>query len=171
MLVQDLKIINYEHKMCLYGKPKGLLAYHLTSTPEGYDYCYRDEGLQPLWSGEKGVMSDAVVRSLLSSFVEAVLACSEYLLDFNHVSLEGSGCWLDENHQVGYTFLPFELDLTTSLQERLNKWLEMIYKHVDVNSEATMSLLHPIGIALGAERLTLTTFVDAVKSSLRMDYV
>lgn len=166
MLLSVEEIIKYEYKMCLHSDPGFILAYQITQVPSGFEYTLSEVGLKMLWDDDAPMMTTKTLGLLLSAFVGVVHSCKEYLLNFEHVALEGGTFNLRVDGTVGFSYRPFSQPMLIPLRQRLETWLALVHQHVDSHSEEAMTMLHPLGIALASESLNLKDIAEVIESSL-----
>ena len=170
MLIIGKEVMTYAYKMCLHGKPEFILPYHVIQVEEGYDYIIDQSGLKPLWKEETPMMTTETLGKLLLSFVGMAGDCKEYLLDFKGVGLREGDFFLCGQDKVAFSHKPFNPVSDQPLRELLETWLVLLHQHVDPDSEVAMMMLHPLGIALASESLSLEGFAEVVASSVGQYY-
>ena len=151
------QLIEYEHKMCLYGQPPHIRAYQLVTMPEGCTVLF-DEG-QSFWhEASETPMPVAHLHKLLLGMLGAMESCDHYLLNVQRLQLSLATVQMDGVGCVRFMYLPFTSETGDDDHQLVVSFIQTLQRNSDKNCETSMSILQGLTIALGDKPFDLSTF-------------
>jgi len=141
--------------MCLNGQPPYIQPYRLVTIGTEHKIQWLDEGLRRWLDRDQETLTNQELMKLFSSLVGAIESCRSWLLDFGRLDLSLQNLKVGGNGSVLFVYRPFEEATNHDHHEALTRLLKSLYGIMDDQCEASISLLHRIGIALSEEPFTL----------------
>lgn len=152
--------------MCLNGQPPYIQPYKVVTIGTEHKIQWASEGLSPWPKANQESLSNQELMKLFDALVGAIDACRSWLLDFGRLDLSLQNLKIDPNGSVLFAYSPFEEATNKDHHEALTRLLQGLYGITDDQCEASIGLLHRIGIALSEDPFNLKDFAGQVRQAL-----
>lgn len=159
-----MTLIDHEYRMCLKGQPPYIQPYKVVTTEEGHRVTF-DKKMTPWMTPGERMTFQSLVH-LFTAITGVVATCHYWLLDFGRIDLAFQAIKSDEHDRLFFEYHPFEEATDENHHERLARLLQVVHTMADDSDEASMALLHRIGIALSEEPFDLKRFAQQVERTL-----
>lgn len=159
------QLIDYEHKMCLYGQPSHIMPYQLVTMPDGCEMSFVNETYVQCDDSDR-VMPLKQLEAILKGALGAMDSCDHHLLKISRLQLTCETSWEDPSGQVRFLYLPFESETCEDDHQLVARFIQQLQRASDMNCERSMSLLHGLNIALAERPFNLSAFRGQLKGML-----